>query len=200
MANRNSLSTADTVLIGVYVGAELAANVTEAKPIRLYAFTVDGGTLIYAVTFTLIDMIQERQGKSGAQRAVLAAFAANFLLALYVQLTIWLPYPSYFGGQESYRESLGATPRIVAASLTAFLLSSLLDTEVYAALKRAGRGYRWLWVLGSNAVGTFLDSVTFISLAFFGVFPLAPLILGNYAVKMAVTVLSLPLIYARGRP
>jgi uncharacterized integral membrane protein (TIGR00697 family) len=187
------------LLIGIYIGAELSANVTEAKPLLLFGLTVDGGTLIYALTFTLIDLIHERLGTRGAQKVVLAAFAANVVLAAYVSLTVWLPFPSFFDGQESYQRVLGATPRIVASSLTAYLVATFLDTEVYAWLKRRGVGYRWMWVLGSNAVGTLLDSFLFITLAFYGTFPLIPLILGNYAVKMGVTVVSLPLIYARGR-
>ena len=194
-----SLSLADTLVVGLYVGAELAANVTEAKPIRFLGLIVDGGTLIYAVTFTLLDLIHERQGKRGAQKVVVAAFAANLLLAAYVHLTIRLPYPSFYEGQASYQQVLGATPRIVAASLTAFFLASLVDTEVYAWLKTRIGGYRWIPVLGSNAVGTLLDSVLFISLAFYGRYPLLPLIVGNYTIKMTVTALSLPLIYARPR-
>ena len=194
-----SLSLADTLVVGLYVGAELAANVTETKPVRFLGLVVDGGTLIYAVTFTLLDLIHERQGKEGAQKVVVAAFAANLLLAAYVHLTIRLPYPSFYEGQASYQQVLGATPRIVVASLTAFFLASLVDTEVYAWLKTRIDGYRWIPVLGSNAVGTLLDSVLFISLAFYGRYPLLPLIVGNYTIKMTVTALSLPLIYARPR-
>jgi uncharacterized integral membrane protein (TIGR00697 family) len=194
-----SLSLVDTMLIGLYIGAELAANVTEAKPVLLLGLTVDGGTLIYALTFTLIDLINEKLGKRGAQKVVLAAFAANVLLAAYVHLTIRLPSPAFFEGQESYQQVMGGTPRIVAASLAAFLLASLVDTEVYAWLKTRIEGHRWLRVLGSNAVGTLLDSVLFITLAFYGRFPLIPLIIGNFTIKMIVTVLSLPLIYARPR-
>jgi len=192
-----SVTLADTVLAGLYIGAELAANVTEAKPIDVLGLTVDGGTLIYALTFTLIDLINERQGKRGAQKVIAAAVAANLLLAAYVHLTIRLPYPAFFENQASYEQILGATPRIVAASLIAFFLASLVDTEVYAWLRTRIRGYRWLSVLGSNAVATLLDSVLFISLAFYGRFPLLSLIVGNYTIKMMVTALSLPLIYAR---
>ena len=203
MTGKNSLvvhlSLGDIILMGLYIGAELAANVTEAKPVQLWGLTVDGGTFIYALTFTLLDLFHEKQGKRGAQKLVLAAFAANLLLAAYVHLTVQLPYPSFYEGQESYRQVLGATPRIVAASLTAFLLASLVDAEVYAWLKRRILDHRWLRVLGSNAVGTFLDSVLFITLAFYGRFPLLPLVIGNFTVKMVVTVLSLPLIYVRGR-
>jgi len=50
-------------------------------------------------------------------------------------------------------------------------------------------------VLTSNAVSTLVDSIVFISIAFWGVLPVLPLIQGQYIVKMAVTVVSIPLIY-----
>ena len=87
------------------------------------------------------------------------------------------------------------------ASLTAYLVSSLIDTEIFAWWRERVGGYRWLRVLASNAVSTFVDSAVFITLAFFGVFPVWPLIRGQYIVKMAVTFISIPLIYAvRQRP
>jgi uncharacterized PurR-regulated membrane protein YhhQ (DUF165 family) len=55
-------------------------------------------------------------------------------------------------------------------------------------------------VLASNAVSTLLDSALFIAIAFAGVLPVLPLIQGQYLVKMGITLLSLPLIYAVRRP
>ena len=57
-------------------------------------------------------------------------------------------------------------------------------------------GYRWLRVLVSNAVSTGADSALFVTVAFMGTLPIAPLIVGQYVIKMAVTLVSLPLIYA----
>ena len=189
----------DVLLIGLYVGAELTANVTEAKPLLLAGLTIDGGTLIYALTFTLIDLIHERQGKTFARYVVGATFGANVLLAAYVHLTIRLPAPAFYTGQESYASVLGATPRIVGASLAAYLVASLVDTEAYAWWKARVGGPAALRVLASNAISTLVDSALFITLAFWGTFPILPLIVGNYAIKMTITVLSLPLVYARGR-
>jgi uncharacterized PurR-regulated membrane protein YhhQ (DUF165 family) len=47
-----------------------------------------------------------------------------------------------------------------------------------------------------HSVSTLIDSILFISIAFAGVLPIWPLVQGQYAVKMGVTAISLPLIYA----
>lgn len=183
------------LLIGLYIACELIANVTAAKLVAIGAVVVPAGVFIYALTFTLIDLINERLGKFGARRVVATAFLANLLLAAYAQLSVWLPPPEFYAGQPAYASVLGQTPRIVVASLVAYLVAALVDTEIFAWWRQRIGGYRWLRVLVSNAVSTGVDSAVFITAAFAGAQPLLPLIQGQYVVKMAVTLLSLPLIY-----
>jgi hypothetical protein len=185
-----------TLLIAIYVACELTANVTAMKPVTLFGLAAPGGVFIYALTFTLIDLINTHLGRRGARRVVLAAFLANVILALYTSLVIRLPSPEWFGAQEAFATVLGSTPRIVAASLSAYLASSLIDIEVFAFWKERVGGPPWARVIASNTASTLVDSALFVVLAFGGTMPILPLILGQYAIKMAVTVVSVPLIYA----
>lgn len=189
------------LIIGLYLACELIANVTAAKPVLVGPLVVPAGVFIYALTFTLLDLINERLGKHGARRVIATAFCANALLAGYAQLAVVLPAPAFFDGQAAVARVLGATPRIVAASLIAYLVAAMLDAEVFAWWRACVGGYRWLRVLVSNAVSTGIDSALFVSLAFAGVLPIGSLIVGQYVIKMAVTLVSLPLIYlVRGAP
>ena len=187
--------------VALYVACELIANVTAVKPVVVGPLVVPAGVFVYALTFTLLDLINERLGRAGARRVIAAAFCANLLLAAYAQLTVWAPPPACFDGQAAFARVLGATPRIVAASLLAYLGSALTTRKSAWWRARVG-GDRWLRVLASNAVSTAVDSALFVTLAFGGVLPVGPLILGQYVVKMGVTVVSLPLIYLvqAGRP
>jgi len=127
---------------------------------------------------------------------VYAAFAANTLLALYAMFIVAFPSPAYFTNQSAIESVLGSTPRVVAASLLAYIVSSLIDVEIFAAWKRRVGGHKWARVIFSNAVSTAVDSALFVTAAFAGIMPLLPLIAGQYLIKMAVTVVSVPLIYA----
>lgn len=189
-----------TYVIVLYAACNIIANVTAGKVTQLGPFSVPAAIYIFALTFTLLDLINHALGKAGARRVVYATLAANALLALYALLAVWLPAPPWFEQSESYRVVLAATPRIVLASLVAFLASGLLDVELFARLRdRLPIGWR---VVLSNAAGTALDSALFITIAFAGVFPplqLGMLMLGQYVVKLAVTAVSVPLVYlARG--
>ncbi len=185
----------ETILIGLYIACELIANVTATKPVQIGGIVVPAAIFIYTITFTLIDLINESMGKQGAQKVILSAFVANLLLAAYTQFAVLLPPASFYAGQEAFASVLGSTPRIVFASLTAYLISSLIDAEIFAFWKSRIRGPRWLRVLVSNTLSTWVDSVIFITLAFYGVMPVWPLITGQYVIKMAITFASLPLIY-----
>jgi uncharacterized integral membrane protein (TIGR00697 family) len=190
----------ETILIGLYIACELIANVTASKPVQLGGIVVPAAIFIYALTFTLIDLINESLGKQGAQKVILAAFIANLLLAAYAQLAVALPPAPFYSGQEAFAGVLGSTPRIVFASLTAYLLSSLIDAEIFTFWRARIKGLKWTRVLVSNAISTWVDSVVFITFAFYGTLPIWILIKGQYMIKMAITLLSLPLIYlVKGR-
>jgi len=184
-----------TILVGLYIACELIANVTASKPVQLGGIVVPAAVFIYTFTFTLIDLINESLGKQGARKVILAAFIANLLLAAYVQLAVILPPASFYSGQEAFAGVLGNTPRIIFSSLTAYLISSFIDAEVFAFWKAHMQGPKWTRVLMSNAISTWVDSVVFITLAFYGLMPIWSLIKGQYVVKMAITIASLPLIY-----
>jgi hypothetical protein len=184
-----------TILLGLYIACELIANVTASKPVQLGGIVVPAAIFIYALTFTLIDLINESLGKAGARKVILAAFIANLLLAAYAQFAVILPPAPFYSGQEAFAGVLGSTPRIVFASLTAYVVSALIDAEMFALWRIHVKGPKWARVLASNTISTWVDSVVFISLAFYGVMPIWPLIKGQYVVKMAITFVSLPLIY-----
>lgn len=186
------------VFVCLYVACEIIANVTAGRPVSLFGIVVPSAVFIYTLTFTLVDVIHEIYGREGSRKVILGAFLANIILAMYVLLILRLPVPSFFGDSGAYETVFGATPRIVLASLTAYLISSMVDVEVYHLWKKRVKKARWSRVLISNSVSTLVDSCVFIFIAFLGVMPILPLIIGQYIVKMAITVVSLPLIYTTG--
>jgi uncharacterized PurR-regulated membrane protein YhhQ (DUF165 family) len=126
----------ETPIVGLYVACELIANVTSSTPIVFgEGFAVPGGVFIYALTFTLLDLAHERLGH---RRLVVTALTANALLAGYVQgvaslgknvALAWSGVPG----------NLAAAPRIVAASLAAYLAASLVDVQIYAIRSKSQR-------------------------------------------------------------
>jgi uncharacterized integral membrane protein (TIGR00697 family) len=95
---------------------------------------------------------------------------------------------------------LGLTPRIVLASLVAFLVGEFANSYVLAKMKVAMLGkHLWMRTIGSTVVGELLDTGIFTIVAFWGVLPqsiILPLILSMYVFKVAIEAVFTPVTYA----
>ena len=196
------------LLIGTYVMAQAIADVGATKLVEIGGIVMPGGTFIFALTFTLRDMIHKRLGREWARTAVFAAAGLNVLLAVYLFIISRLPSPDFFALGEAWSAIFAIVPAITIGSIVAELCSELTDTEVYHFWKtRFPRAPQWSRVVASNFVSLPIDSIVFTALAFvllpplFGAesMPLSQAITriasGQILYKAAVTVVSLPLIY-----
>jgi len=183
------------VLTAGYLLCQIIADVTASKMVDLFGIYVPAAVFIYALTFTLRDVVHKQLGKQTAVFMVLTAGVVNVLMAAYFMFTVWLKPAPFWGNQEAYNLILGVVPRVVGASILAEMVSELIDTEVYHRIKHLAP---WKRVLGSNAVSLPIDSLIFVSVAFAGTMPVAALIsvmLGQVLLKSIITVISIPLIY-----
>jgi hypothetical protein len=114
-------------------------------------------------------------------------------------LTLVLPYPDFWRGQAAYAAVLGMTPRVVAASLIAYLAGELVNSIVLSRLKVLTQGRRlWLRTIGSTIAGEGIDTVIFITIGFWGLMPsgeLGMMILAQYLWKVAYEAAVTPLTY-----
>lgn len=187
---------------GAYVAASLVANVMSVRLVRIAGFSVDAGTLIYPLTFTLRDVVHKVGGARLARVTIVTAAAMNVMMAAAFWAAANLPADPQAGPQEQFGQVLVSTWRIVLASILAQVVAELIDTEVYRRIRaRLGVRHQWARVLGSNAVSIPVDSVIFVLVAFWGVVPggvLRSIIWANIVVKGLTSMLSWPLIYSVG--
>jgi len=201
------------IVTAAYAGAQMLSDVASLKIGVVAGLAVDMGTFIYPITFTLRDMVHKIMGKRNAQTLIITAAAINLVMAVYLAWAARVPSDPDWGLGDSFTAILGPVWRIVIASILAEIVSELLDTEVYHwFVTRVTTRYQWARVLLSNTVSVPIDSLIFTVIAFAPLPGLAdsPLSLPwavvwqifffNVAVKYAVTVLSLPLIYATPDP
>ncbi len=189
-----------TILVtSAYIAAQILADITSLKIIPLAGFSMDAGTLIYPITFTLRDMVHKVAGRKAARVTILAAGGFNLFMAGLFWVVSRIPYDPAAGPQPDWDAVLSPVWRIVVASIAAEIVAELVDTEIYHLwVSRITRRFQWLRVLTSNAVSLPLDSLIFVWGAFGGVFTAAvvwSIFTANIIVKGVVTVLSLPLIY-----
>ncbi|MDH3307529.1 MAG: queuosine precursor transporter [Acidimicrobiia bacterium] len=189
-----------TVLAAAYVAAQMMSDVASLRIVSISGFSMDAGTLVYPLTFTLRDLVHKVAGKHVARLLILVAAGINVVMALLFKLVAVLPADLEVGEQLAFGLVLAPVWRIVFASIVAEVIAELIDTEIYAAwVARLGRRLQWGRVLASNAVSVPLDSALFVAIAFVGVLPgsvVWAIFWSNVLVKGVVTVGSIPLIYA----
>ena len=193
------VNVAGVVVVSSYVAAQMLSDILSLKIARVGGFSVDAGTVIYPLTFTLRDLVHKLLGRAAARTVIIAAAVANLVMAGLFAFTAWLPADPSWPLQREFVAVLTPVWRIVIASIVAEIASQLADTEMYHLwVTRVTRRHQWARVLVSNAVSVPLDSLLFSWGAFGGLLPGATvwsIFAANVIVKGAVTLVSLPAIY-----
>lgn len=185
----------EIALISIYIMLQLTADVTAVKIIDVFGITIPAATFIYAITFTLRDVMHKKIGKTKTQQTIIMAAICNMIMVLYFLFTLNLHSAVFWTNQEAYVVILGFVWRISLASILAEVVSELIDTEVYSILDKKPQ---WFKVIISNFVSIPIDSILFVLIAFYGNLPhnaIISLIIGQMLFKFSVATLSLPIIY-----
>ncbi len=193
------------VIISIYIAAQLLSDIASLKITLIAGFSMDAGTFIYPVTFTIRDLVHKRLGITAARTVIILAAAINLFMAVFFHFVAWLPQDPAWGLGHEFAAILGPVWRIVIASIVAEVFGELIDTEVYHLWEsRITKKYQWMRVLSSNAVSIPVDSLIFCWGAFGFVLPHAvvwSIFWANVIVKGVVTLFSLPSIYlVRDKP
>jgi len=202
-------------LVALFVTALVTAQVTAAKllafdlpvslPVTGAQLVLPGAALAYALTFFASDCYAELYGRRAATVVVNVGFLMNFVLLALIDATIEAPaLPASASGQidlAAFEAVLGASPRIVAGSLAAYVVSQNWDVFAFHWI-RSATGSRYLWVrnVASTATSQLLDTVIFIGVGFVALGPVPlegalALALGQYLLKLGVVVLDTPFVY-----
>jgi queuosine precursor transporter len=203
MTEPTSTRTPSPLLLAVsslFVATLVASNIIAVKIAAVGPFSVPAAIVIFPLAYLFGDVLTEVWGYRVARMVIWTGFLANIVVVLFIAAAIAIPSDPHYTDQSAYSRVLGESPRLVAASLTAYLFGEFLNAFVLARLKVATRG-RMLWTrtIGSTLVGQGVDSAVFITLAFAGTQPwslLLVIIRDVWIVKVLYEVIATPITYA----
>ena len=179
MKKLKKVSELQLFLSVLFVTSLLISNIITAKQVLLpFGITMTGAVFIFPITYVLSDLFSEVYGYRWSRITCYLAFAMNLLMVLLFSLVIVTPAPNYWTNQEAFQTVLGSTPRVLAASLLAFILGDMVNDKVFRRMKEKHpnelKGFGWRAIL-SSLVGELVDSLIFLPLAFLGQMPIATL-------------------------
>ena len=159
--------------------------------------TAPAAVLIFAVTFLITDIVNEKFGRKETHRMIFIAFLTQVVMVAFIYIGTYLQPAPFWQNQQAWELIFGLVPRITLASWITFLVSENLDAYLFALIKKLTRGnYLWIRNAGSSIISLSVDTVLFVSLAFYGTgLPLWPLMVGQFLTKYLVAIIDIPFMY-----
>jgi uncharacterized integral membrane protein (TIGR00697 family) len=216
------LAAGQVALVALFVTALVTAQLTASKlllfdvpfglslPVTGSSLVLPGAALAYAVTFFASDCYSELYGRRPAQVMVNVGFAMNFVLLALVYTTVQAPIAPFSPvGQGEFATVVLSSANIVVGSLLAYVVSQNWDVVAFHAIRdRTDGDHLWLRNVGSTASSQAIDTVIFVTVAFWAAPTLLgvgdpnsldqilSLIVGQYLLKLAIAVGDTPFVYA----
>ena len=160
--------------IAISAGALLISNLCAIKLWNLGGIAVDGGVVLFPVTYIIGDLIVELFGQKTARSIIYAGFLVNVIAVIVFYIVIAPPpYPGW-EMQDAFASVLGFSPRIIAGSLCGYLGSNLLNTHLFTKMRNGNGVFARSFIaraLGSSVFAHIIDSALFETIAFIGVLP-----------------------------
>lgn len=187
------------IIACLFVAILLISNIVSVKVSHFGKFSFDSGTILFPIAYIFGDILTEVYGYAKSRRIIWIGFFCLLVMALVMYIVQALPADPSWPFQNEYNVILGFVPRLVFASIVAYLFGEFLNSFVLAKLKiRTAGKYLWMRTISSTIIGQAADSIVFTAIAFYGVLPASVMlnIMGTiYVAKVLYEILVTPLTY-----
>jgi hypothetical protein len=178
-----------------YGGMVCIAGVLGNKQVALGPLAVEAGIFAFLLLVVTSSAVAELHGRHTANRLVQIGFVpliASLLLS-YVVLAIPASEEMDPARRDAFQMIMGGTPRIWLGGIIAYGISQTLNVTIFSALK-GKEGSRLLWLRAgvASVLSQIVDTLLFVFIAFYGVFPIGQLLLGQMLAKVVLSALLVP--------
>lgn len=160
---------------------------------------IEAGIFAFLLLVITSSAIAELHGAKTANKLVQFGFIPLIVSILLSLIVLVIPAASDMDPvrRDAFALMMGATPRIWIAGIISYGISQTLNVTVFSYLKgREGQTMLWLRAGAASILSQIVDTLLFVSIAFYGVFPIREILLGQMIVKVVLSaVLVPPLIY-----
>jgi uncharacterized integral membrane protein (TIGR00697 family) len=156
---------------------------------------VEAGIFAFLLLVTISSAVAELHGRGVANRLVQIGFLPLIASILLSILVLAAPAAGDMdpARAEAFALMMGGTPRIWLGGIIAYGVSQTLNVTLFAALKgREGARMLWLRAAVASILSQIVDTLLFVTIAFYGVFPIGQLLLGQMLAKVVLSALLVP--------
>lgn len=195
--------TVYVILAGIFITNAVVAELIGGKLIHVGHYVMSVGILPWPIVFVTTDLINEYFGEKGVKRLSLitACLIAYCFLILFMAIRIPAAQGISTVTDGQFFAVFGQSLWIIVGSITAFLVSQLIDVAIFHFLKnKTGEKMIWLRSTGSTVISQFFDSFIVLGIAFWMTGKMSTEMyissgFTGYFVKLTIAILLTPLIY-----
>jgi uncharacterized integral membrane protein (TIGR00697 family) len=191
------------ILAGIFITNAVVAELIGGKLITVFGVPMSVGILPWPIVFVTTDLINEYFGEKGVRK--LSLITASLIGYTFAILFIAMRIPAMQGANlitdDQFNGVFGQSMWIIVGSITAFMVSQLIDVTIFHFVKnKTGGKMIWLRSTGSTVISQLFDSFIVLGIAFWMTGKMTTEIfiasaLTGYIVKLVIAVLLTPLIY-----
>ena len=181
-----------------YGGMVCIAGVLGNKQAALGPLAVEAGIFAFLMLVVTSSAIAELHGREIANKLVLFGFVPLLASLLLTLLVLAVPASAKMEPERlaAFELMMKATPRIWVGGIIAYGISQILNVTIFSRMKREGGRMLWFRSGVAGVLSQIVDTLLFITIAFYGVFPIGELLVGQMIAKVTLSALLVPpLIY-----
>lgn len=182
------------VLALLYGGMTCIAGVLGNKLVAIGPLGVEAGIFAFLPLVAISSAVAEAHGRAAADSLVRWGFLPLVAAILLIRFVLALP-PAPFMEPErvaAFDRVLGQSSRLMFAGMIAYGVSQSLNVAVFTRL-RQGTRLMWLRAGVAGVLSQAVDTVLFITIAFWGVAPIDRILPGQLLAKVVLSALVVPL-------
>lgn len=200
LSNRREI--AFMVMAGIFITSAIVAELISCKIVDIGIYPIIAGIVPWPIVFLLTDVMNDYFGKKAVKR--LSWITCGLIAFCFLMVFIAVKLPTATGSpvtSEQFNLIFSGSLPIMIGSITAFILSQLLDVRLFELFNRLTNGKMiWLRSTGSTVVSQLVDSYTVLLIGFLlpGAITFEQFLLfgiTGYVTKLVIAVLLTPFVY-----
>lgn len=169
MLEQMTKTKAYSYLTGTFCALIIASNILATKTLKVEFIMLPCSIMTFPILFIVNDILSEIYGYKMAKNVIYLGFILNIIAVILYSIAIMLPSDSQ--NAEAFSSILSTTPRLFIAGLISYLMGNIINSKIMVVLKEKYNDYLFVRCIASTVVGEAIDSIIFITVSFYGVFP-----------------------------
>ncbi|QNE04809.1 queuosine precursor transporter [Croceicoccus marinus] len=181
-----------------YGGMTCIAGVLGAKQVALGPLAVEAGIFPFLLLVSISSSVAQLYGQKTATQMVRFGFVPLVMAILLTFIVLALPTDAQMWepAKEAFPIVLGQSWRLMAAGIIAYGISMSLNVLIFSRLAVLVRVPMLARGAVASIISQVIDTLIFITVAFYGVRPIADLIAGQALAKVVLSLVLVPPVIA----